>query len=381
MKSKRQFYLLCFIAIGAVLAVLLFAAGNAFSGLRGRSAGTGTEAKTVEGDVSVRRSGTNYKLKEGMPIQAGDVILVGRSASCTIVTEGLLSAVLDSNSVVQITGLTAEDTALEVTEGAVFFETDKAAVGKKASVQSGETEVLPKPGCVFSVEAYSGTWNVNVYGGEAGCVFEGETKPLAAGGHASAIREKGETLFFLKDITYQELRDFFLLKLVERGGLCFEKDELQAVLDSRREVTTGRSGIAERMTCTVQISCENACGKPEAAGLSLPEDGIILPDTTVKFSRGESVFDILERVCKNSGIEMDYDYSVAYEGFYVFEMAGLSENDFGSASGWLYSINGWYPNFGSSRYEVREGDVISWVYTCDGGADVGRGDWMDYRPE
>ena len=62
-------------------------------------------------------------------------------------------------------------------------------------------------------------------------------------------------------------------------------------------------------------------------------------------------------------------------------MAGLSENDFGSASGWLYSINGWYPNFGSSRYEVREGDVISWVYTCDGGADVGRGDWMDYRPE
>ena len=47
--------------------------------------------------------------------------------------------------------------------------------------------------------------------------------------------------------------------------------------------------------------------------------------------------------------------------------------DVGSGSGWMYSVNDWYPNYGCSRYTVQPGDVICWVYTCDLGQDVGGG--------
>lgn len=29
----------------------------------------------------------------------------------------------------------------------------------------------------------------------------------------------------------------------------------------------------------------------------------------------------------------------------------------------MYSVNGWFPNYGCSKYAVADGDVIAWVYT------------------
>ncbi len=39
----------------------------------------------------------------------------------------------------------------------------------------------------------------------------------------------------------------------------------------------------------------------------------------------------------------------------------------------MYRVNGWFPNYGCSRYAVQAGDVIEWMYTCDLGSDVGGG--------
>ena len=49
----------------------------------------------------------------------------------------------------------------------------------------------------------------------------------------------------------------------------------------------------------------------------------------------------------------------------------LYEFDVGSLSGWMYSVNGWFPNYGCSRYALQNGDVVKWVYTCDLGYDIG----------
>ena len=38
-----------------------------------------------------------------------------------------------------------------------------------------------------------------------------------------------------------------------------------------------------------------------------------------------------------------------------------------------YSVNGWYPNYGCSRYQVKDGDVVEWRYTCALGEDLGSG--------
>ena len=37
----------------------------------------------------------------------------------------------------------------------------------------------------------------------------------------------------------------------------------------------------------------------------------------------------------------------------------------------MYKVNGWFPNYGCSRYQLQDGDTVCWVYTCDLGSDVG----------
>jgi uncharacterized membrane-anchored protein len=56
---------------------------------------------------------------------------------------------------------------------------------------------------------------------------------------------------------------------------------------------------------------------------------------------------------------------------YIQGINNIYEFDAGALSGWMYRVNGWFPNYGASRYVVQQGDVIEWVYTCDLGRDVG----------
>ena len=105
----------------------------------------------------------------------------------------------------------------------------------------------------------------------------------------------------------------------------------------------------------------------------VPADGTILSTTTVTFSEGESVFDVLQRVCRDNGIHMEYSWTPMYNSAYVEGIANLYEFDVGSLSGWMYKVNGWFPNYGCSRYQLKDGDTVCWVYTCDLGYDVGGG--------
>ena len=60
-----------------------------------------------------------------------------------------------------------------------------------------------------------------------------------------------------------------------------------------------------------------------------------------------------------------------YSGGYIEGINYLYEYDAGSLSGWMYKVNGLFPNYGCSKYEVKPGDAIVWMYTCDLGRDVG----------
>lgn len=130
-------------------------------------------------------------------------------------------------------------------------------------------------------------------------------------------------------------------------------------------------------TCTISISCStilNNMSYLDAAKTDLvPADGWILAPTTVTFYEGESVFDVLQRVCKQNGIHMEYENTPIYNSAYIEGIGNLYEFDCGELSGWMYQVNGWYPNYGCSRYVVQNGDTIAWRYTCDLGADVGGG--------
>ena len=97
----------------------------------------------------------------------------------------------------------------------------------------------------------------------------------------------------------------------------------------------------------------------------------ILKKTTVSFTTGESVFDILKTICGEKGIQISSKYTPLYDSYYVEGINQLYELDCGKNSGWMYSVNGTFPNYGASAYKPKDGDVILWVYTCDLGNDVG----------
>ena len=130
-------------------------------------------------------------------------------------------------------------------------------------------------------------------------------------------------------------------------------------------------------TCTFSIECTsilNHLGDLEPDKLDeLPSDGIIFPAQSVTFYAGESVFDVLQRVCKENGIQMEATWTPMYNSAYIEGVHNLYEFDCGSGSGWMYSVNGWYPNYGCSRYQLAQGEIVCWRYTCDLGSDIGGG--------
>ena len=131
----------------------------------------------------------------------------------------------------------------------------------------------------------------------------------------------------------------------------------------------------KKLTCTFSIECStilNNLDMLETNKLEMvPSGGVILSKTTVTFYEGESVFDVLQRLCKEKGIHMEASWTPIYNSAYVEGIHNLYEFDCGALSGWMYKVNGWYPNYGCSRYQLKDGDVVEWRYTCDLGNDVG----------
>ena len=134
-------------------------------------------------------------------------------------------------------------------------------------------------------------------------------------------------------------------------------------------------------TCTLSISCATILDNMELCNKEkrelVPEDGWILKPMTVTFYEGESVFNILQRTCKQQKIHMEFENTPIYNSAYIEGINNLYEFDVGNTSGWMYKVNGWFPNYGCSRYQLKDGDVIEWVYTCDLGKDVGGDYWNE----
>ncbi|MDO4581276.1 MAG: DUF4430 domain-containing protein [Bacillota bacterium] len=151
-------------------------------------------------------------------------------------------------------------------------------------------------------------------------------------------------------------------------------DEAEQTPDEAAEAEPAPAGGG---TCTISISCATILDNMELCDPAkqelVPADGVILAATAVQFTAGESAFDLLLRVCQSNGIHMEYVNTPMYDAAYIEGIANLYEFDAGELSGWMYQVNGWFPNYGCSRYQLADGDVIKWVYTCDLGYDVGGG--------
>lgn len=128
-------------------------------------------------------------------------------------------------------------------------------------------------------------------------------------------------------------------------------------------------------SCTLSVRCDTILKNMKHLDKEkvelVPEDGVIFPATRVTFYEGESVFNLLLREMKKNRIHMEFEDTPIYNSAYIEGINNLYEFDCGELSGWMYKVNGWFPNYGCSRYRLQPGDVVEWVYTCDFGRDVG----------
>ena len=136
----------------------------------------------------------------------------------------------------------------------------------------------------------------------------------------------------------------------------------------KKEVTAGG------LTCTLSISCANLVDSDvlaEAKRSLVPDSGWLLEPVECSFEEGESVFDVLNRVVRENKIHMEFVETPAYNSVYIEGIGNLYEFDGGPQSGWMYCVNGEFPNYGCSTVKLQDGDVVEWVYTLDLGNDVG----------
>lgn len=98
----------------------------------------------------------------------------------------------------------------------------------------------------------------------------------------------------------------------------------------------------------------------------MPQNGIILPQTQVAYTPGESVLDVLKRVAQEKNILLSADSNNALGTAYVSALAGIGEKNFGTQSGWMYIVNDSPPGVGAGGYRLKEGKEyrIEWKYVC-----------------
>lgn len=132
-------------------------------------------------------------------------------------------------------------------------------------------------------------------------------------------------------------------------------------------------------TVTISIRCDTVLENYNELDPALqseefvPSDGVILSPTEYVLRDGDTVFDILDRAVRHNKIQMEYQGADknSYGSVYIQGINYLYEFSCGPLSGWMYSVDGEFPGYGCSKYELSDKQVIEWVYTCDLGYDVG----------
>ncbi len=135
----------------------------------------------------------------------------------------------------------------------------------------------------------------------------------------------------------------------------------------------------ESETVIISIRCDTVLENYDDLDPSLrsdefvPPDGVILPATEYVLRPGDTAFDILERAVRYNRIQMEYQGADknSFGSVYVQGINYLYEFSCGPLSGWMYRVDGEFPNYGCSKYELSDGQIIEWIYTCNLGNDVG----------
>lgn len=134
-----------------------------------------------------------------------------------------------------------------------------------------------------------------------------------------------------------------------------------------RIVTIAYGGL--KTTFSIQVREKEGAHKDQANILVKdPKGRTYFPAQNLSIRPGEdTAFSLLQK----TGLTYKYNYHKTYSGVYVSSIEGLAEFDGGPNSGWMYRVNGEFPNHSASLHKIYAGDKVEWLYTRDLGKDLG----------
>ncbi|MBR1970714.1 MAG: DUF4430 domain-containing protein [Clostridia bacterium] len=158
----------------------------------------------------------------------------------------------------------------------------------------------------------------------------------------------------------------------------FDNEIGEVLSDDNSKTTIVNTANPENdcLRCTLSVRCDTILNNITSFNKEkvdiVPQNGVVFAEKSVVFYEGESVFNLLVREMKQNKIHLEFERTPIENGAYIEGIANLYEFDCGELSGWMYKVNGNFPNYGCSQYKLKTGDKVEWVYTCDLGRDVGK---------
>ena len=363
MKKKRRIAnIIMVVVILAVAAAGLYAVGS----VRGWFGGERDAAvlADVRGVVNLTRGGVAYPVEEETALREGDALSCAAGATAVIrLNDGTIAL-----------GGGAEATILSPNANAF-----------RAELASGEVFVNARS----ALELDFAEKALNFEDAAALLSVRGSAQTLTVLDGSVADTPAGQAVYWVGrdesvgEVNVQALNDFAIAQIHaanQSRALCVTDAELDA-LEQERAAAIGSqlvSGDGDGLTCTIAIYCDTILNNWDnldtAKASYVPDNGVILAPTQVEFESGETVFDVLKRVCDAYDIQIEYSWTPMYDSYYIEGIHQLYEFDCGPQSGWMYKVNEWFPNYGCSEYKLTGGESIVWCYTCVGlGEDVGGG--------
>lgn len=151
-----------------------------------------------------------------------------------------------------------------------------------------------------------------------------------------------------------------------------EKSTIEAKADKPKTTSPKENNgkvthtTSSEINCSITIECksilDNMDDLKKGHESYVPKNGIMLENYKTTLKSGSTVYDLLKKACNDKGITYtakDTMYSV-----YIVGINNIDEFDCGKQSGWMYNVNGKYPNISVDSKKLKDGDKVVFTYTC-----------------
>lgn len=162
-----------------------------------------------------------------------------------------------------------------------------------------------------------------------------------------------------------ENRYYFMSQVVTSDS---GRAEFKAVLDTEKEYSYKVNIDGKVLTGKIVMDKISVNPVPETKYANIyikGYKGLILDESNIKIKEGESVLNFTLRILGEKGI------SYKNKNGYISSIDDQVEHDRGDGSGWMFSVNGVYPNVGAGSVTIKNGDNVKWLYTENLGEDIG----------